>query len=146
MRREVIDAGVKIYREQIRKDESGEKQLYRRRNGDKEQKEEAKKRKRNFWRKKKDKSGRGVEEEQGVIRMPIMVPYTVNGELVKKFKKRAKNCGVEAVFIERTGYCLQNQLEKANPFKGEDCERGECFSCEEGGGGGIVKREELGMR
>ena len=47
--------------------------------------------------------------EEGGIKMPIMVPYTVNGGLVKKFKKRAKECGVEAVFIERTGYSVQNQ-------------------------------------
>ena len=57
MRREVIDAGVKIYREQLRKDECGERLLYRRRNGDKEQKEQAKKEKRNFWKRKKDKNG-----------------------------------------------------------------------------------------
>ena len=43
MRREIIDAGVKVYREQLRKDESGERLLYRRRNGDKEQREQAKK-------------------------------------------------------------------------------------------------------
>ena len=42
MRREVVDAGVKVYREQLRKDESGERLLYRRRNGDKEPKEQAK--------------------------------------------------------------------------------------------------------
>ena len=40
--------------------------------------------------------------------MPIMVPYAVNVGLVKKFKKRANDCGVEAVFIERTGYSIQN--------------------------------------
>ena len=36
--------------------------------------------------------------------------------------KRAKDCGVETVFIGRTGYNVQNQLEKADPFKGEGCE------------------------
>ena len=98
MRREVIDAGVKIYREQLRKDECGERLLYRRRNGDKEQKEQAKKEKRNFWKRKKDKNGgEDGEVEKGRIKMPIMVPYTVKGELVKKFKKRAKDCGVDAV-------------------------------------------------
>ena len=54
MRREVIDAGVKIYREQLRKDECGERLLYRRRNGDKEQREQAKKEKTKF-----------LEEEKG---------------------------------------------------------------------------------
>ena len=28
------------------------------------------------------------------------------GELVKKFKKRAKDCGMDAVFIERMGYSV----------------------------------------
>ena len=107
MRREVIDAGVKIYREQLRKDECGERLLYRRRNGDKEQKEQAKKEKRNFWKRKKDKNGgEDGEVEKGRIKMPIMVPYTVKGELVKKFKKRAKDCGMDAVFIERMGYSV----------------------------------------
>ena len=144
MRREVVDAGVKIYREQVRKDEIGERPLYRRRNGDKEQKEKAKKEKRNFWRRKKDKDGGEGEEEQGMIRMPIMVPYTVSGGLVKKFKERAKSCGVEAVFIERTGYSLQNQLEKADPFRGEDCGMRQCFPCEEGGGGGDCEKRGAG--
>ena len=54
MRREVVDAGVKVYREQVRKDEAGERPLYRRRTQDREQKEEAKRKKRNFWKKKKD--------------------------------------------------------------------------------------------
>ena len=120
----------------MRKDESGERLLYRRRNGDKEQKEKAKEEKRNFWRRKKDKNGGADGEvEKGGIKMPIMLPFTVNGGLVKKFKKRAKACGVEAVFIERTGYSVQNQLEKADPFKGEGCEREE----------EIVRREEEGM-
>ena len=90
----------------MRKDESEEKLLYRRRNGDKEQKEQAKKEKRNFWKRKKDKNGGadGEVEKRG-IKMPIMAPYTVNGGWSKK---RAKDCGVEAVFIERTGCSVQN--------------------------------------
>ena len=142
MRREVIDAGVKVYREQLRKDESGERLLYRRRNGDKEQREQAKKEKRNFWRRQKDKNGGAQGEvEKGGIKMPIMVPYTVNGGLVKKFKKRAKECGVEAVFIERTGYSVQNQLEKAK--KGVIGRT--VFRMRKGEEVGTVKREEEGM-
>ena len=130
-----------MYKEQLRKDESGERLLYRRRNGDKEQREQAKKEKRNFWKRKKDKNG-GADGavEKGGIKMPIMVPFTVNGGLVKKFRKRAKECGVEAVFIERTGYSVQNQLEKADPFKGEGCDWEDCFPHEEGGGGGDCEK------
>ena len=88
MRREVIDAGVKVYREQLRKDESGERLLYRRRNGDKEQREQAKKEKRNFWKRKKDKNGGadGEVEKRG-IKIPIMAPYTPNGGWSKNSRK-----------------------------------------------------------
>ena len=52
-----------------------------------------------------------------------MVPYTVGGELIKRFRKEAEGSGIEVVFIERTGFSLQNQLEQADPYKGPDCER-----------------------
>ena len=66
--------------------------------------------------------------------MPIFVPYTENEELVKRFKKKAKGSGIDVVFIERTGYSIQNQLERADPYEEDSCER-ECFPCEEEGGG-----------
>ena len=134
MRREVVDAGVRAYREQVRKEVIGEKPLYRRRMQDREKKEEAKKKKRNFWKRKKDKQG-SVAEEEGVIRMPVFVPYTENEELVRRFKKRAQGSGIDVVFIERTGYSLQNQLERADPFEEGNCGRRDCFPCEEEGGG-----------
>ena len=62
-------------------------------------------------------------EERAMIRRPIIVPNSVNDGQVKKFMERDKNYRAEAVFIERTGYSLQNQLEKADPLKGEDCGR-----------------------
>ena len=81
----MIDAGVKIYREQVREDENGGRPLYRRRNGDIEEKNEKKKSKRNFWKNKKEKRmEQGREEEGGIIRMPIMVPFTVGGGLIKR--------------------------------------------------------------
>ena len=145
MRREVIDAGVKIYREQVRKDEAGERSLYRRRTQDREQKEEAKRKKRNFWKKKKDKGGGSDrKEEEGKIKMPIFVPYTENEELLRRFKKRAKESGIDVVFIERTGYSIQNQLEKADPFEEDGCERDDCFPCEEEGSGTRCERRGAG--
>ena len=144
MRREVVDAGVKVYREQVRKDEAGERPLYRRRTQDREQKEEAKRKKRNFWKKKKEKGGGGDKEIEGRIRMPIFVPYTENEELVRRFKKRAKGSGVDVVFIERTGYSIQNQLERADPYEEDGCGRDDCFPCEKEGGGTRCERRGAG--
>ena len=67
--------------------------------------------------------------------MPVFVPYTENEELLKRFKKRAEGSGVDVVFIERTGYSIQNQLEKADPYEEDNCGREDCFPCEEEGGG-----------
>ena len=102
--------------------------MYRRRTQDREKKEEARKKKRNFWRKKKDKEEGGEEEKEGKIRMPIFVPYTENEGLLKRFKKRAEGSGIEVVFIERTGYSIQNQLEMADPYEEENCGEGGLFS------------------
>ena len=78
------------------------------------------------------------------IRMPIFVPYTENEGLLKRFKKRAEGSGIEVVFIERTGYSLQNQLEMADPYEEENCGRGDCFPCKEEGGGSRCERRGAG--
>ena len=78
------------------------------------------------------------------IRMPIFVPYTENEGLLKRFKKRAEGSGIEVVFIERTGYSIQNQLETADPYEEENCGREDCFPCKEKGRG--VRGGELGMK
>ena len=61
--------------------------------------------------------------------------------MLKRFRKKAEGSGIdiEVVFIERTGFSLQNQLEQADPYKGPDCER-KCFPCEDEGQGDCEKR------
>ena len=59
---------------------------------------------------------------------------------MKEFKKIAEKSGIQVTFIERTGFSLQNQLEQADPYKRPDCEREDCFQCEEEGGGDCEKR------
>ena len=43
-------------------------------------------------------------------------------------------------FIEKSGHSLQNQLEKADPFRGDTCGREDCFSCQQEGGGDCESR------
>ena len=43
-------------------------------------------------------------------------------------------------FIEKSGYLLQNQLEKADPFHGGTCYRPDCFPCEHEDGGDCESR------
>ena len=52
--------------------------------------------------------------------------------------------GIEVVFIERTGYSIQNQLETADPYEEENCGREDCFPCKEEGGGSRCERRGAG--
>ena len=138
MRREVIDEGVKRYREQVNKDDRGEQPLYRSCHDDRVVRKEQKVyKRRNWYRQKKDKR-RSKEalgdKDDNKLQAVIPVPYTKNGALLKLFKKRAASSGIDVKFVEKSGYSLQNQLEKSDPFRGPTCGRPDCFPCREGEG------------
>ena len=113
MRREVLDAGVKIHREQRGKDKRGEKVMFRTR---KETREEKKKdggdKKKNWYKRGKKK---GIKEEKVVT--VIMVPYTPGSELSKRLKEVAKKHNMNILFVEKGGHSLVNVLGEADPFR-----------------------------
>ena len=123
MRREVIDAGVKIHAEQVEKDEAGEKTMA---------KEEKKKRggnKQRDWYKKK-KGGNKKEKVEAVM----MVPYTPGSQLLRKFKEITQRNKMNIKFVEKGGYSVQNLLEESDPFRPPTCGRERCQPCAAAGG------------
>ena len=123
-RRQVIDAGVKVHREQIRVEAAGGRKMFRTRDVARRKKNN----KSSWWRK-----------PNGSGRIPvtiIKVPYTHKPGLKREMERITRESGITAKFIETSGYSLQNVLEKSDPFRGPDCGRlPKCFSCQSGGKG-----------
>jgi hypothetical protein len=129
LRKEVIDAGVKIHIEQLEREAAGEKVMFRMRQEMKEdKKKEGGDKQRNWYKQKKNKGKKNGNK--GRIETVIMVPYTRNSELLRALQKIARKNGVNIRFIERGGHSLQNLLEKADPFKKDNCGRADCRPCE----------------
>ena len=63
----------------------------------------------------------------------MFVPYTPGGELAKKLRENEEQVSKitknRVKIVERTGVKLQDVLTKANPWKGQDCERKNCLLC-----------------
>ena len=99
-RREIIDAGVKAYEEQIRVEEAGGRQRFRTRDCDREERRKKKKHGKYNWWKKPGRSG-------AVPVTFVKVPFTHNSGLMKKMEKIARDSGMHVKFVETSGHSLQ---------------------------------------
>lgn len=126
-RYEVIDAGVKGYKEQVKKDKDGIRPMFRPRNYMKDERKEKKEQDKKDWYKK------------GGHTSVVEVEYTENSELAKRYREATKKKKVPWKVVEKSGYSLQNILVKSNPFKRENCGRQKCFPCKKPKGGDCTK-------
>ena len=146
-RRQIVDAGVKAYEEQVRVEETGGRRRYRTRDCDREERQKKKKNDRYSWWRKQSRSG-------DVPITFMKVPYTHNSGLKKTMERITRENGLSVKFVETSGYSLQNILEKSDPFKGPTCGRDDCFpgrsgtcgNCEGRGGAYCVTCEEPGCK
>ena len=128
MRREVLDAGVKIHEEQMEKERRGERAMYRTRKETKEEKRKEGGDKKKNWYKRRNKKGKERKKEERVVTV-IMVPYTPKSELMRRMKKVAKKNSMNILFVEKGGHSLVNILGEADPFREEKCGRDACLPC-----------------
>ena len=83
----------------------------------------------------KKRGGKGppTKKSEAKIKSVMFVPYTPGSQLAKMLReneeKLAKVTKNRMKIVERTGTQLQHVLTKANPWKGEDCERTNCLLC-----------------
>ena len=81
---------------------------------------------------------------KGNFNVPLFVPHTPGGELVKRMKKKEaeNNQGRRVRFkiIGKGGVTLEQKLRKSDPWKGGKCGRPLCFPCR-GDKGGDCWRE-----
>ena len=63
----------------------------------------------------------------------MFVPFTPGSELAKLLRENeeqlVKITGSKVKIVERTGKKIQDLLTRANPWKGQDCERENCLLC-----------------
>ena len=126
---------VMFYQEQVERERTGGRKVYRTRNEDKTARILEKKEKKTGAERRRVRNrgvARNSDRDGNSFDTVIFVPYTVGGELTKRFKKKAEELGVDVKFVERSGYILQNQL--------DSCGRSECFPCSNEGGGDCEKR------
>ena len=102
-RRQVIQGGIKVHREQKKKEEGGGRPMFRTRSFEKDKRRKAKRENRWNWWKKPGKLGKPV--------MMVKVHYTQGSKLLKKYKKVAEQNNMAIKFVEMSGHSLQNLLE-----------------------------------
>ena len=76
---------------------------------------------------------------KGGYHVPLFVPHTPGGELVRrmKVKEAENNQGRKIRFkiIGKGGESFENKFRRSNPWSGGNCGRPKCFPCREEGGG-----------
>ena len=145
--KQIVDAGVKVYEEQLRVEEAGGRKRYRTRDFEREERQRKKKAGKHSWWKKPNRAG-------DIPITYLKVPYTPNSGLKKTMEGITKGSGLVVKFVETSGFSLQNILGKADPFKGPTCGRENCFpgrsgtcgDCEGRGGSYNITCEEPGCK
>ena len=76
---------------------------------------------------------------KGGYSVPLFVPHTPGGELVRRMKEKEaeNNQGRKIRFkiVGKGGVSLEQKFRRSNPWKGEKCGRPKCFPCMKDGGG-----------
>ena len=89
----------------------------------------------------KEESREKVKREEDEPETVMFVPYTDNSKLQKMLQEKDNEfirggSQKRIKFVERGGQSLVQILGRSNPWQGRGCNRGECFQCQHGGGGG----------
>ena len=78
----------------------------------------------------KDEEEQKEERTVGVL----FVPYTVEGELAKRFREAeqelGRQTGIKLKIVEKSGTKLVDLLHQADPWQGQDCGRPLCILCQ----------------
>ena len=94
----------------------------------------------------------GPKNEGKIEPVTVMfIPRTTNGELSTLLRNAEKEIsavtGDTVKFVEKAGKMLQSDLNKANPWGGENCQRGDCLLCRDGQeGNGDCRRRNVVYR
>ena len=75
---------------------------------------------------------KGSEQEVRTVAV-MFVPYTKESELTRQLRQAESELGLQTgvriKIVERAGTKLMDLLHKADPWKGIDCGREQCFLC-----------------
>ena len=119
----VIASALNAYDCLRKKEDDGERPLYRPRTWNASERRNNKQTKKTEWFKKNGES------------TVLFVPPTPNSVLVKALRVVAKRSDVNMRIVERAGTSLKRQLQRSNPFRPSNCERVDCLICQTGGKG-----------
>ena len=123
-RAQIAKSALKAYREIKRKDETGEKPMYRNKSWKRKERRKDKRDKKTQWYKK------------GGYDTVVFVPCTPNSELKKNYEKIIERTNIKIKVIERRGQTLKSKLVRTSNTKGKKCRKSEgCMMCGEEGNG-----------
>ena len=121
---EIVKSALKAYREIKRKEESGEKPMYRTKEWKRKERRREKRDKKTHWFKK------------GGYETVIFVPCTPNAQLKKSYEQIIERTDIKMKVVERRGQTLKSKLVKTSKADGKKCnEREKCMLCREKGTG-----------
>ena len=129
---QIIQAGVKGYEKMVEVEDAGGRPVNKPRTWEEDLRQKKKELQKSSWYRK------------GGFHVPLFVPHTPGGELVRRMKQKEgeNNQGRQVRFkiVGKAGVTLEQKLRKSNPWNGEKCGRARCFPCM-GEGGGDCWRE-----
>ena len=128
-RREIIDSGIKAYRQMEENDRQGRIPLHRTREWKRNERERMKRVKKEEWFKK------------GGYESLIFVPATPKAELKKKLQRKVDETDIKIKVIEKTGSTLKRSLQKTSISDKKECEDEECKICKTSKVKGLCRKE-----
>ena len=130
-RKEVIESGIKAFRNMEKNDREGLTPLHRTREWRKNDREKSKILKKKNWFKKGGKES------------VIFIPATPKGELKKKMQKRVNETDMNIKVIEKTGCTLKRMLQKTSIAEKKECQDKECMLCKTGDKKRLCRKEGI---
>ena len=128
-RREVINSGIKAYRQMEENDKQGKIPLHRNREWKKNERERQKRKKKEDWFKKGD------------YESVIFIPATPQGKLKKKMQRKVDETDIKIKIVETTGNTLKRNLQKTSIASKKECADKECMICKTSKKKGLCRKE-----
>ena len=133
-REEVIISGIRGFEKMVEVEEAGGRPVNRARSWEQKTRSKKKKEKSITWHK------------SGGFDVPLFIPCTPNGELAKRVKeaeaRTSRGRPVRFKIVETGGIAIKNQLQKSDPWAGDNCGHEDCFPCQ-GENGGDCRRSSV---
>ena len=118
---EILKSIMKAWKEILKKAESGERPLHRKRSFNQNERKQAKSDKKLNWYKGKD--GKSFDSV-------LMIPATPNGELKEAIEEKAKRANLKVKIVEKAGEKLGSYLRKFDQTKTKQlCQEKDCLIC-----------------